>query len=103
MYFYDILYLPASSEWKFFTLPINYYSKTAMPDSAALIIYSGKTDSVRGPNSSLYIDELKLVMEPKGVGVHTPNNQINTKLNSYINWYCIYRNMFWPRNISYHF
>lgn len=82
---YDILYLPASSEWKFFTLPINYYSKTAMPDSAALIIYSGKTDSVRGPNSSLYIDELKLVMEPKGVGVHTPNNQIKiypTPVNS---------------------
>lgn len=73
---YDNLYLPASTEWKFFTLPINYYSKTAMPDSAALIIYSGKTDSVRGPNSSLYIDDLKLVMEPKGVGIEVFENQV---------------------------
>lgn len=73
---YDNLFLPASQEWKFFTLPINYYSKTARPDSAALIIYSGKTDSVRGPNSALYIDELNLVMEPKGVGIEEISNYI---------------------------
>ena len=67
----DNFYLSAASDWTFFAFPINYYTSPITADSAGLIFYSGKTDSVRGPNSSLYLDNLELVMQPKSLGIST--------------------------------
>ena len=69
----DNFYLSAASNWTFFAFPINYYTSPIMADSAGLIFYSGKTDSVRGPNSSLYLDNLELVMQPKSMGINAIN------------------------------
>ncbi len=67
----DNFYLSSANEWTFFAFPINYYSSTLAPDSAGIIFYSGKTDSVRGPNSSLYLDNIELVMQPKSLGINS--------------------------------
>jgi hypothetical protein len=79
----DNFYLSAANEWTFFAFPINYYSGTATADSAGLIFYSGKTDSIRGPNSSLYLDNLELVMQPKSLGVHTLDENISIYPNPF--------------------
>jgi hypothetical protein len=65
----DYYYLGPAAEWTFFAFPINYNTSAIKADSAALIFYSGKTTDVRGPNSSLYLDNIELVMEPKSLGI----------------------------------
>jgi hypothetical protein len=54
-----------------------------MADSAGLIFYSGKTDSVRGPNSSLYLDNLELVMQPKSMGINAINENVSIYPNPF--------------------
>lgn len=70
---YDNLYLTESKDWKFFSMPINYYNASARPDSGAFIAYSTSTDSIHGFNSKLYLDELKLVMEPQPASIKVIN------------------------------
>jgi hypothetical protein len=70
---YDNLYLTESKDWKFFSMPINYYNESARPDSGAFIAYSTSTDSIHGFNSRLYLDELKLVMEPQPANIKPLN------------------------------
>ncbi|MDG1721057.1 MAG: T9SS type A sorting domain-containing protein, partial [Bacteroidia bacterium] len=79
----DNFYLSAASDWTFFAFPINYYTSPITADSAGLIFYSGKTDSVRGPNSSLYLDNLELVMQPKRLGISTLNEEVSIYPNPF--------------------
>jgi len=72
----DNFYLSAANDWTFFAFPINYYSSPITADSAGLIFYSGKTDSVRGPNSSLYLDNIELVMNPKSLNIEVLNDEV---------------------------
>ncbi len=74
---YDELYLQKAENWTFFTLPINYYNSTSVPDSAALLIYSTRTDSIHGFNSAIYLDNLELVMQPKSMSVQNISEEIN--------------------------
>ena len=73
---YDNLYLPKAENWTFFKMPINYYTSAAMPDSATILFYSAFTDSVEGAKSTLFLDGLELVMNPKAVTVKEFNNTI---------------------------
>lgn len=73
---YDNIYLPAADKWTFFTMPINYYSSTIMPDSATMLIYSAFTDSIEGSKSTLFLDGLDLVMKPQAVSVEELSDNI---------------------------
>lgn len=52
-----------ATEWTFFSIPINYYRKE-VPDSAVLAAWSHKESDANGLETKLYLDNLKLVMEP---------------------------------------
>lgn len=66
---YDVIQLTEATEWTFFSMPINYYVEDALPDSAALVLYSASGNSIRGFNSALYLDNLDLVMEPTPISL----------------------------------
>ncbi len=57
-----------TSDWTFFSVPINYYNDS-MPDSAAIIAYS-TTGTVQSEESYLLLDDLDLVMEALSVKDH---------------------------------
>ncbi len=64
------------SEWTFFSMPIVYDPSRYQPDSAALIIWSTSTDSIHGFNSSIYLDNLELVMEPTPLKLSVQENTL---------------------------
>jgi hypothetical protein len=64
------------SEWTFFSMPIVYDASRYQPDSAALIIWSTNTDSIHGFNSSIYLDNLELVMEPTPLQLSVKENTL---------------------------
>ena len=71
-----------SSEWKFFSFPIDYY-REEVPDSAVLVAWSSKLSEGGGIGTKLYLDNLKLVMEP------TP---LKLSVKEYTSQYNVYPN-----------
>ena len=57
-------------------MPIVYDASRYQPDSAALIIWSTNTDSIHGFNSSIYLDNLELVMEPTPLKLSVKENTL---------------------------
>lgn len=67
---YNTLRLPATSEWTFFTIPLTY-NASVMPDSGTILFYSAVNDTLKGPNSTLYLDGLDLVREPQSASIRS--------------------------------
>ena len=73
----DYISLTEAQEWTFFAMPIDYYANEALPDSAAIMIYSSYNDTIRGFNSALHLDNLELVMEPKPINLSVKESTFN--------------------------
>jgi hypothetical protein len=63
----SFMYLTPTTKWTHFSFPINYY-RDSIPDSAALIAYSG-VGTIKSAQTALYLDGLDLVMQPYSVGI----------------------------------